>query len=180
VNSERLEYWSTETVLSRLSEILAIYGATMDQPWETMELRRGFFASHTDRPEFRAVAALGAGDELLGFTLGCRSLPDQWWHQQVAQALTPEEYRRWLLDSYEVIELHVHPESQGHGLGATLVEALVDGLTEATLVLSALEGETRARRFYRRLGFQDLVRNCLFGGDPRPFVILGRDLPLEG
>jgi ribosomal protein S18 acetylase RimI-like enzyme len=41
------------------------------------------------------------------------------------------------------------------------------------------DGEAnRAWRLYRRLGFLDVIRGHHFAGDPRPFAILGRPLPL--
>ena len=46
------------------------------------------------------------------------------------------------------------------------------------MLLSTPEGENRAWRLYRRLGFTDVLRNYRFTGDPRPFGVLGRDLPL--
>jgi hypothetical protein len=36
----------------------------------------------------------------------------------------------------------------------------------------------RAWRLYRRLGFEDVLRDHLFTGDLRPFAVLGRTLPL--
>ena len=38
---------------------------------------------------------------------------------------------------------------------------------------------TRAWRLYRRVGFVDVLRNYRFNGDPRPFAVLGRPLPLD-
>ena len=61
------------------------------------------------------------------------------------------------------------------GLGAI---AVADGRPERHMLLSTPEGENRAWRLYRRLGFGDVLRNYRFTGDPRPFGVLGRELPL--
>ena len=66
------------------------------------------------------------------------------------------------------------PPAQGAGLGERLLRSLADGLPHRTMVLSTPEGENRAWRLYRRLGFLDLARNHLFPGDHRPFGVLGR------
>jgi ribosomal protein S18 acetylase RimI-like enzyme len=88
----------------------------------------------------------------------------------------------WLTDCFEVVELHVLPEAQGQGLGATQLRTLL-GLTNATTTLlstpEADETKSRAWRLYRRFGFVDVVRRFLFPGDSRPFAILGRRLPLD-
>ena len=75
----------------------------------------------------------------------------------------------------------VTPEAQGRGLGEALIRRLLDDRTEKQVLLSTPEinGEAnRAWRLYRRLGFTDVIRGYHFAGDPRPFAILGRSLPL--
>jgi ribosomal protein S18 acetylase RimI-like enzyme len=37
----------------------------------------------------------------------------------------------------------------------------------------------RAWRLYRRMGFNDVLREHRFTGDARPFAVLGRELPLD-
>ena len=98
------------------------------------------------------------------------------------QAGLPEAQIAALMTNYfELTELHVEPGAQGRGLGEALVRRLVQGRTEANVLLSTpeIDGEdNRAWRLYRRLGFGDVIRGYRFAGDPRPFAILGRSLPL--
>jgi hypothetical protein len=47
------------------------------------------------------------------------------------------------------------------------------------VLLSTPEGPSRAWRLYYRMGFTDVLRHYRFTGDPRPFGVLGRVLPLE-
>ncbi|BBY53304.1 GNAT family N-acetyltransferase [Mycobacterium koreense] len=123
---------------------------------------------------------------LLGVAYGYRGGPDQWWQQQVAVGLRhgglSESQIAALLSSYfELTELHIHPQAQGRGLGEALLRRLLTGRPEAGVLLSTPEsrGEgNRAWRLYRRLGFTDVIREHRFVGDPRPFAILGRRLPL--
>ncbi len=82
---------------------------------------------------------------------------------------------------FELTELHIDPRQQGRGLGEALTRRLLTGRLEAHVLLSTPEinGEAnRAWRLYRRLGFTDVIRGYHFAGDPRPFAILGRALPL--
>ena len=88
----------------------------------------------------------------------------------------------WLSDCFEVVELHVHPDAQGHGLGATQLRMLLGMANHKTTLLStpeAPEDTSRAWRLYRRFGFIDVIRNFTFPGDARPFAVLGRALPLD-
>ena len=138
--------WHTDDLLRRLDEVIEVYGAAMGYPADLLQTRRGYVAAHAQRPGFRAVATLGKADELLGFGYGYTSGPGQWWHDQVWAALGREERKTWLADCFELVELHVRPSAQGHGLGQHQLETLLDGAPQATVLLSTPEAdETRSR-----------------------------------
>jgi ribosomal protein S18 acetylase RimI-like enzyme len=183
----RVVAWTPEDLLDRLPEAMELYAQAMAYPLEIGELRSGITASHTRRSGFRAVAAVDdsapvGGDpargRLVGFGYGYSTAPGQWWHDQVRVALTPDLVRQWLDGSFELSELHVRPEWQGRGVGRALLAALLDGLPHPAVLLSTPEGDTRAWRLYRSVGFIDLVRNHMFPGEGRPFAVLGARLPL--
>ena len=118
----RIVRWSPAEARERMPEAMAVYAEAMGYPPEAGEHRAGFAVAHTRRPAFRAVAALGGGPgeagELLGFGYGYATAPGQWWHDQVRSALDEPARRHWLGDCFEVVELHVKPSAQGHGIGA--------------------------------------------------------------
>jgi ribosomal protein S18 acetylase RimI-like enzyme len=182
----------------RLDDALAIYVDAMRYPRGTEDHRASMWLEHSRRPGWKAVAAVdapvnhqGSADVLvsapmIGVAYGYCGAPDQWWQQQVVQGMRREGLAQAqigsLMDSYfELTELHIHPRAQGRGLGEALVRRLLDGRGESYVLLSTPEirGEAnRAWRLYRRLGFTDVIRDHHFAGDPRPFAILGRTLPL--
>lgn len=171
-------HWGSRDLLAHLDEVLDVYATAMGYPPEVTELRRGFVAAHTQRAEFRAVATVQAG-RVVGFGYGYRSRPGQWWHEQVRVGLDEPTYAKWMTDCFELVELHVMPWAQGRGSGQAQLAALLDGVHRRTVALSTPEGESRAWRLYRRLGFVDLLRDYDFPGDDRPFAVLARDLPLD-
>jgi ribosomal protein S18 acetylase RimI-like enzyme len=176
----RLVRWTGPEMLARLDDVLEVYVTAMGYSRDIVMIRRGFVAGHTRRTAFRAVASLEEGtDRVIGFGYGYTSGPGQWWHEQVRSGLNSDGYARWLDDAFELVELHVLPEAQGAGLGETQLRSLLDGAPGSTVVLSTPEGESRAWKLYRRMGFDDVLRNHLFPGDERPFAVLGRGLPLE-
>jgi ribosomal protein S18 acetylase RimI-like enzyme len=177
----RLVPWKPEDLARRLDDVLAVNGEAMGYRTEVLQARRGYLATHVRRPGFRAVATLTTDGQLAGFGYGYRGAPGQWWHDQVSQALDPQARHRWLTDCFEVVELHVRPAAQGHGLGARQLRALLNMAEGSTTLLSTPEADeatSRAWRLYRRFGFVDLLRDFRFPGDERPFAILGQDLPL--
>ena len=181
----------------RLGEALSVYVDAMRYPRGTEDNRASMWLEHTRRVGWKAVAAVEsdvASEDrdtlveapLLGVAYGYCGAPDQWWQQQVVQGLrhggtAAPDIDRLMTSYFELTELHIHPRVQGQGLGEALARRLLDGRNEAHVLLSTPEirGEgNRAWRLYRRLGFTDVIRDYHFAGDPRPFAVLGRSLPL--
>jgi ribosomal protein S18 acetylase RimI-like enzyme len=181
----------------RLGEALSVYVDAMRYPRGTEDNRASMWLEHTRRVGWKAVAAVQsdvASEDrdtlveapLLGVAYGYCGAPDQWWQQQVVQGLrhggaAAPDIDRLMTSYFELTELHIHPRVQGQGLGEALARRLLDGRNEAHVLLSTPEirGEgNRAWRLYRRLGFTDVIRDYHFAGDPRPFAVLGRSLPL--
>jgi len=185
----------------RLGDALGVYVDAMRYPRGTESQRAAMWLEHTRRRGWQAVAAVEADSrggelppaaeltkaQLLGVAYGYCGAPDQWWQQQVVLGLQRggfdrPEITRLMASYFELTELHIHPRAQGRGLGEALARRLLAGRKEANVLLSTPEanGEcNRAWRLYRRLGFTDVIRGYHFAGDPRPFAILGRALPLE-
>lgn len=129
----------------------------------------------------------GPGDVLVGIAYGYTGATGQWWNQQLRLGLrqtgrSPEDIEAIARDYFELTELHVHPTAQGHGIGQWLLVNLLADRPERHVLLSTPEipaERNRAWSLYRRMGFQDVLRNFTFTGDPRPFAFLDRPLPLE-
>ncbi|MGI8668041.1 MAG: GNAT family N-acetyltransferase [Jatrophihabitans sp.] len=163
-------------IRERLAEAMAIYVAAMGYPAMSGSQRGVHVLRHAELDSFRCRAALDSRGTMLAFGYGYTSLPGQWWHDLVRRAVT-RDAERWLSSAFELSELHVAPLMQGRGLGDRVLRSLADGLPHRTMLLSTPEGENRAWRLYRRLGFVDLARDHLFPGDHRPFGVLGAQLP---
>lgn len=180
--SVRLIAWTPEDLQRRLPEVIEVYGEAMGHRGADLQARAGRFAAHVRRPDVRGVATLTSDGQLLGFGYGYPGAPGQWWHDTVATALDLDQRKFWMTEPFEVVELHVRPTAQGHGIGAQQLTALLRMASGQTALLSTPEADeqaSRAWRLYRRFGFQDVLRRFLFPGDFRPFAVLGRQLPLD-
>ena len=135
---------------------------------------------HAGRTGFRCyVAEEGAGGRIAGFAYGYASLPGGWWYDIVAAALDPLVVDKWMCDAFEFVELAVHPDAQGQGIGGRLHDALLASLPYWTALLSTYQGETAARQLYRRRGWVPLLERFYFPGGAVPIVILGLELPVR-
>lgn len=171
---------SVADVKARRNDAMAIYVAAMGYT-ESAGVQRGVHLErHAEYDQFAARAAITPDGRMVGFGYGYTSLPGQWWHDLVRRAIGRHKSSVWLRNAFELSELHVLPEVQGHGIGERMLRSLVSDLPHETVVLSTPEGENRAWRLYRRLGFEDLARDHTFPGDHRPFAVLGARLPFTG
>lgn len=168
-----------------LPALLDIYVRAMGYPPGTAPARAPLWSDHARRDGFRCVAAVTDDRVIVGMGYGYLGRPGQWWYQQVQRGLAARAETAdspflpsVLQDYFELTELHVHPDHQGAGLGEALLRALVGTVTAGHVMLSTPEGENRAWRLYRRLGFGDVLRDFLFTGDSRPFAVLAHALPL--
>lgn len=174
---------SADQLRVRLTEALQLYVTAMGYPPATTQQRAPMWSAHMLRPGWRCIGALNSHDELVGVGYGYLGTSGQWWHEQVRRGMTtrcsPTDIEKWMSDYFELTELHVRPDSQGEGLGEEILRRLLTGAPGNTVLLSTPEGPTRAWKLYRRVGFVDVLRDYRFSGDPRPFAVLGRELPLE-
>lgn len=174
----RVVEWSPEQFTDRIDEAMEIYVQAMNYPPATGGQRAVTARRHGENEGFACRAALLSDGTLVGFGYGYTTAAGQWWHDLVRRALSADQAREWMDDAFELSELHVLPEFQGHGLGRSLLLDLASDLHHRAMLLSTPDVDTRAFRLYRSLGFVDLRRHYLFPGDIRPFAVLGAQLPL--
>ena len=173
----RLHRLTPQEFRNRLPELVALYVAAMRYPDGVHAARLSLWDEHSRRPDFSCRMATDATGAACGIGYGYRGMPGQWWYSEVSRGLG-EKAATWLTDYFELTELHVRPDSQGAGIGEALLTELLTGRPESVVLLSTPEGSNRAWRLYRRMGFADVLRDYRFTGDPRPFGVLGRALPL--
>jgi ribosomal protein S18 acetylase RimI-like enzyme len=174
-----LSAFSPDDFRERVDESLRVYVAAMRYPDLSVEHRRPSWIEHSRRAGFRCVAAVDDRNAVVGLCYGYTGGGHQWWNTEVRRGMTDAQARFWMTSYRELTELHVRPDWQGAGLGERMLRDVLSNAPEDVVLLSTPEGENRAWRLYRRLGFTDVLRHHQFTGDARPFAILGRALPLD-
>jgi ribosomal-protein-alanine N-acetyltransferase len=137
-----------------LPAVLEIERRSFGQPWS-----RAFFEKELSTPFARLVAAVDEGALrpcLAGYT--CR------WR---------------VTDEVHLLNVAVHPEYRGTGIGRRLVEAVLDEARASSARVVFLEvraGNVVARRLYRRLGFRDIGVRRGYYGPGQDAIVMELDL----
>ena len=120
---ERLVEFSQNQLRARLGEALALYVRAMRYPSGAVQHRAPMWLSHMLRAQWRCVGALAVDGSLVGIGYGYQGAPGQWWYEQVRRGLSAMAsplVDEWMNDYFELTELHVRPDAQGHGLGEVI------------------------------------------------------------
>ena len=133
--------------------------------------------SGTDGATDNAPHIVVPADRLVGFAYGHPGRGGQWWHDVVTRSVPSSVAQTWFGDCFEIVELHVLPDWQGHGIGRRLLRMLLSEAREETAALSALASpDTRARRLYDSEQFHPVHDRFRFPGSPTEYAILVKRL----
>ena len=185
----RIAQLTAAETLAQRDAIADVYRATFSQPphneteEDVVAFTSDMLPRHATRRDFRCCVARAAAPSdlasdysIVGFVFGYTGAPGEYWHDLVARTLDPTTAAAWLPDSFEVVVLAVAPPHQGHGLGAALLAAILDGLPNPTVLLSTKRIETPARQLYRTRGWVTLAEPFVFPGNPTECVVMGLKL----
>jgi GNAT superfamily N-acetyltransferase len=111
---------------------------------------------HSSREGFRCFGAFEDG-RIVGIIYGYHGERGQYWEDWLHSALDSEIYDQWFVDQFDLVEFHVASGRQGDGIGQQLYEALFTApFPYRRAVLTTRSGDTRARRFYDKRGWQEI------------------------
>jgi GNAT superfamily N-acetyltransferase len=164
----------------RIDEALAVQALAFGLTDDEIAVRRQIVLRHLGQPGVRALGATTGSGRLVGFVYGMPNDRAHWWSTVVEPYLRRTGTDQWLDDSFVVVELHVLPGHQGIGVGGRLITGLTGPVGQPRTILSALDLDSPARRFYRGLGYQDLAHPVHFPSAPIPYTVMGAPLPLRG
>ncbi len=150
-----------ETVPVLAGQLAEVYLLAFAEHGETPEsacrFRDDQLPKHVGRDGFRCAIARRQG-RMVGFAYGYTGAYGQWWTDRVAHLAPREIAARWLGGHFEFVELAVHPETRGQGIGTALHDCLLEGLPHTAALLATYRDRgLAAPRLYRRLGWEILV-----------------------
>ena len=166
-------------------QLVEIYIEAMHYNPAILHSRISSWRNDVTRPGFSAQIVTH-DNGIVGVAYGFLGSPDSWWDAELRRGLRlqgdpTEEQWNIVRNYFELAEIHVLPQYQGHGLGRKLLEGLLWNAPARYALLSTPEvpnEDNGAFRLYRAAGFFDVLRYHLYPADARPFAILGASLPL--
>jgi GNAT superfamily N-acetyltransferase len=128
---------------------------------------------------FRLFIAIDPGTErVIGFTYGRTATEGQLWYEMVEAQLRLVGLEGWLLNAFQVSEMAVVPAAQRTGIGGRLFDSLLASLSYERALLTTIAADSAAYRLYTKKGWRDLVREFPVPHVPRPYRIMGLELPM--
>jgi GNAT superfamily N-acetyltransferase len=119
------------------------------------EWRDTILPRHATRADSDLHAAVDTDDGIVGFVYGYTGAYGQWWTDRVAADMSGEARRIWLdLPHFEVVQLHVLPSAQRTGIGAQLLDTLLQHQPNERALLSMDPQSATAGPFYRKHGWR--------------------------
>jgi GNAT superfamily N-acetyltransferase len=115
---------------------------------------------HPVREDFRIALARerdSDGPGILGFAYGYTGRAGQWWTERMRERVPPELYAEWFEGHFEVVEVAVHPGHQRQGIGAALLDTLLNDIPHERALLTGARHDSPARRLYLRTGWLPLA-----------------------
>jgi len=149
---------------------VAIYASTWGHSWERAY---SFFASFVRYyPGYCGLVALCA-EQVIGFGFGTRSLPGQWWHDQVAAQVGYGHPA--LQDAWVLTELALASNYRNQGVGGHLHDELLRRQRHPRVLLSTQLHNVGAQRFYQARGWVYLHPGFPFERGAPEYVIMSRE-----
>lgn len=141
---------------------------------------RARFERHATYPGWRGYVALAGFDDagasrVVGYVYGYSSGEDQRYHRHLRGCLPHHLAARWLADSFEFVELGVHPDCRRQGVATALHDAVLADVEHDTAVLTTGVDNATALAFYDDLGWVHVWEPCRFEGGS-PMTVLGNAL----
>ncbi|WP_337017968.1 GNAT family N-acetyltransferase [Oceanobacillus massiliensis] len=155
----------------KLDQAIELYQEIWDKAESTERLRK-----HAIYEGYRGLAAHDENGKLIGFSYGYQSMEGQYYNRLLHEHLVLESLEFWLDDCFEFVELGVHPEARGRGIGERLAAELLEGAKHRHAILTTQEDNHAARSLYEKLGWKEVAAGFLENAPGSSYVIMGKKL----
>lgn len=133
---------------------------------------------HAGYKGFKGLKAVDDDGNIIGFTYGYTCMPEQFYHQKIANQLSVAEISTWLDNCFEFVELAVDPGHRRLGLASKLHDLLLENLNYESSILTTGVGNDPAINLYKNKGWQVIKSNAPVISEDNLQMIMGKRLSI--
>jgi ribosomal protein S18 acetylase RimI-like enzyme len=142
-------------------ELAALHQAAFGESDASMARYREAVPEMSRCAGFRGVAAW-SGERLAGFVIGYNTTAITTWFATAMRAVDATPVASWLPEAWYFADIAVHPDLQGRSIGTLLHDRIMATVTDRRCMLITFHGNHPAKRFYARLGWQEVIPDLLW------------------
>lgn len=131
---------------------------------------------HSNYKGFRGYVINSVEGDIIGFSYGYTSSPGQYYHDLISNELSQIEYDKWLVDCFEFVEFAVHPLYRNQGYGKLLINELLRGVKNRTVVLTTQSNNQSVHNLYQGLGWSVIKESFIPENNDNTYSIMGKVL----
>lgn len=173
-NIETSSFGMCDADIDLIGELYCITFIGQDFRSEDLDGAVANIAKHSGYKGFKGLKAKDESGNLIGFTYGYTSLPQQFYRKKLEEQLTKVQRVTWLSDCFEFVELAVSPFNKRLGVGSQLYNKLMDKLDNKTSILTTWVDNIPAINFYKNKGWVLIKGYAPVISEANPQVIMGK------
>ncbi|WP_157967351.1 MULTISPECIES: GNAT family N-acetyltransferase [Paraliobacillus] len=163
--------------LEAIGELYCVtFSTTINYSLEDKENAIKNIKKHTSYEGFKGFKAVDDKGNIVGFTYGYTSLPEQFYRQKIAEQLSKKEINIWLNYCFEFVEIAVSPSYKRSGIGSKLHDAILERNKHKTSVLTTGIDNSPAINLYGRKGWKLIKKDAPVISEDNLQVIMGKEI----
>lgn len=175
-NIRVVHFYYNDPDIEKIGELYCTVFITDDYSNEDKENAILNINKHAGYEGFIGLKAKDSNGNILGFTYGYTSLPDQFYREKIAKQLSKIERDTWLVNCLEFVELAVDHSYRRLGIASKLHDYLLKNSNHNTAVLTTGIENKPAINFYRKKGWKTIKKDAPIISENNLQVIMGKVL----
>ncbi|MFD1851527.1 GNAT family N-acetyltransferase [Oceanobacillus bengalensis] len=175
-NIEFIEFYCNDSDMDEIAELYCKTFLAKDYSRKEKQLAIQNITKHANYKGFKGLKAKDGKGNIVGFSYGYTSVPEQFYRQKIAEQLSETECKTWLYNSFEFVELAVSPYFRRLGIASKLHDMLIENIDHRTTVLTTRIDNNPAINLYRKKGWKLIKNNAPVISENNLQVILGKEI----
>ncbi|MEC5425796.1 GNAT family N-acetyltransferase [Virgibacillus sp. C22-A2] len=175
-NIEIVHFYYNDPDIEKIGELYCTIFLTDDYSLEDKENAIKNIKKHASYEGFIGLKAKDNKGNIIGFTYGYTSLPEQFYRGKITKQLSELEIKTWLFNCFEFVELAVNHSYKRLGIASKLHDILLENINRKTAVLTTGIENIPAISLYKKKGWEIIKKDAPIISEDNLQVIMGKVL----